>query len=107
MGVGVQVPPRTQFLSNQYGKHALNSIRAIVQRLPISIGWRVDVLILPYGHYARRWAAVAICTWQHSRSAYTSIGVWFSGFSAANSLIRRRTDIGCRSIAARFNHFGR
>ncbi|MBV9640525.1 MAG: hypothetical protein JO330_13340 [Mycobacteriaceae bacterium] len=54
--------------------------------LLMSIGHRVDVLILPYGHYARRWAAVAIYTWQHSWSAYTSIGVWFSGFSAAEQL---------------------
>jgi|SRR5271166_37574 len=99
--VSGQVPPRTQLVSYIDRKSTLTSARADFLYLLMPIGHRVDVLILPYGHYARRWAAAAIYTWQHSWSAYTSIGVWFSGFSAANSLICRRTDTGCRSIAAR------
>ena len=49
MGVGVQVPPRTHFVSYKYGKSALNSIREGFLDLLISIGHRVDVLNLSYG----------------------------------------------------------
>ena len=79
--MGVQVPPRTQFVSYIDRKFPLSSAKVDFLYLLMSIGHRVDVLILPYGHYARRWAAVAIYTWQHSWSAYTSIGVWFFGLA--------------------------
>jgi hypothetical protein len=53
MGVGVQVPPRTQFVSCTDRQSALNSVEVGYLHLLRSIGHRIDVLNLSYGAMER------------------------------------------------------
>jgi len=68
--------------------------------LLMPIRYHGDVLIRSYGQYARRWAFTYGSTQLECLHLNRCL---VSGFNAANSLICRRIDIGCRSIAAKQN----